>query len=556
MTGRRTITAAAAVLLLFALIWLIAPIHRLHREEALSDPLLPGFPAEPESLFLANDSVEAVLVPRDDSWMIVRPVKDVADSAEIRRILTLLRGAPALRIVDPAPDSAGRFGLDPPRAVVRAGGRILAVGDPNPTRDGVYAARPPGPEVLLTVNAFAGFPGIRLADLRDRRPLRFPYRRVESVAFTRRGRTVTLRRTGRNSWTAEEAGVRGNAVAAWRILAHLMEGRVHGWTGGEAYRAGDDPFTFRVGWPSGEASLTIGAGVPETALRVARAPDRSDAILLPRRVIDSLETWSRVLLDPFLLGGNPAAEESVFIEGEGEPFTLARAGEGWTVRSGAGGEEADPSRTRAYLTALGRLRAARFLDPADAAGEGTTVLRIRTGSGEAAVERRPGGVLVGRRAGEKGALILEPAAEGVTGVSAEDFRSRRLFPAEIRAARRVRIEFPGFTVEASREGVEWTLREPIPGPGRNASFEDLLDRLASLRWVRREREEGLAETLVRIEAEGEWGVRTLRLGGSPALVLAETEEPAGLLEIAADAAVWVPARLDHWRNPSPGAAER
>ena len=60
---------------------------------------------------------------------------------------------------------------------------------------------------------------------------------------------------------------------------------------------------------------------------------------------------------------------------------------------------------------------------------------------------------------------------------------------------------------------------------------------------------------VQIEVEGEEGTRTLRLGGSPSLLYAETEEPAGLLELPVNAADWVPARLDHWRTDPPGASK-
>ncbi|MBN1826317.1 MAG: DUF4340 domain-containing protein [Candidatus Eisenbacteria bacterium] len=546
MKARSAATAAATILLLFLLIWLAAPILRVPRPGEEIDRLLPGFPAEPESLALSNDSLDAVLVPRDGSWMIIRPIKDWADSGEAHRILSLLEKAPVVRVVDPEPESGVPYGLEPPRATVRAGGRILRIGDGNPTGDGVYAAAAPSPAVLLAGKPFAEFPRIRLHHLRDRRPLHYPYRLVESLAFTRRGKTTTLLRVGKESWTVEEAGLRANERAAWRILAHLKDGRVHDWDRRGAYRAGDDPFTFQVRWAEGEASLTVGAAVPETALRTALASDREGTILLPRRLIDSLETWSGSFLDPLLFRGDLTGEETVEVEGPEGEFVIVREEKGWRL-GGEGGRKADPSRTRAFLIALGRLKALRFLDPADAVAEGDRVLRVKTKSEEVTVERGVAGILVGRRAGERGALILEPNAAGVIGVGAEDLVSRLLFPEKIRGADKVRILFEGFTVEATREEGGWRLREPFPSAARPEAFETLLSRLAALRWVGRAPGERLDEPLVRIEAEGGGEKWTLRLGGRPLLNLAETDGTAGLLELPADASAWVPARLDHWR---------
>lgn len=388
------------------------------RGEEESRLLLPGLPGEIDALRVANDSMDARFTLEGGEWRLSGPPDDRADSLVIATLLDLLRRSEVLRVVDERPESSAPFGLDPPRARVEVAGRVVEIGGRSTSGAGVYARVIPGERVLLAGDAIAPFVDLAPRRVRDRRLLRFPYRDVTTVIVTGGGATITLRREGRRSWRALEAGLRAAPMAAYGVLRALTDSKIHSFRDGVPFDPGPEPVRYTVGWPGGEAFFDIGAPIPETSLFEARASDREGSFAVPRYVADSLAAHVAAPLDSALFASDPTKAARVRLDrGEGS-FAVERREGGWWIVM----EEtfpADAARARAFLRNVGALRARRFLPRGEAppASVGRWVVDV---DGESAVIDARGDSLVAWRAGESGALVLTGAAQPVLRTTAGD----------------------------------------------------------------------------------------------------------------------------------------
>ncbi|MFH1680753.1 MAG: DUF4340 domain-containing protein [Candidatus Eisenbacteria bacterium] len=374
--------------------------------------LFPRTEEPRDRLEIRSDSLEALFRREEGEWRIERPFPDRADPSRISGILVAIDAARVLRVVDDAPEGLVPYGLDPPAGSIAVPGGEVWFGTRNPSGDGVYVLRPPGREVLLADNALLPVATLTLGRVRDRVLLRFPARSVDRLAVLRGGSRTALRRLEPGRWLVEESGTRGDAAAVFGVLRLLAGDGVHSFQDSLPYEPGAEEIAVDLAWEGGEAGLRVGAAVPRTSLAQALATDRAKPFRIPLHLVDSLLVRAGGLVDLGLFAGNPLDARAVSFRSEEFSFELTRGEEGgWFLRA----EETIPAFTphvRALLRNLGRVVATGAVPPGSFSFREPAAWSIAVDAEAVEIAEDAGGLLA-RRAGEEGALRLDPAVRAL-----------------------------------------------------------------------------------------------------------------------------------------------
>lgn len=125
------------------------------------EPLMALDPAAVERVGLRSGEQRVVLersVGGHERWRVIEPSGGVIAGDLVDALLDALSSLPPVQLVSSDPSTAERFGLKPPRTVIalEASGdaaETIYLGQRNPTRTAVYAAKPGGPLYLIGLNA-------------------------------------------------------------------------------------------------------------------------------------------------------------------------------------------------------------------------------------------------------------------------------------------------------------------------------------------------------------------------------------------------------------------
>lgn len=343
-----------------------------------------------------------------------------------------------------------------------------------------------------------------------------------------------------------EGKVRVNAAELDAILTSLGQLQAESFLSEEdARRAASPRVTITMipqdpGKPRGV--LELGGACPASedhVVALRREPDPA-AVCVPKAILETLAVPVDRLVDRRLVGAALDEITEIKITEGDRALDMARAGGGWHLR--APSDRAIPADTgRDFVEAILAIEAARFVPDSQVdRGPARAQLRVVSaipGTASEGSERietlevlRAEGDIVHVRRLEDGAIAAISAAAAAL-LTPDDLalRPRRVFDAEARAFRSLRIERDGVVQRVARtETGGWRLVEP-KGDGLHADIglcsdvADLMSALAAERWVASKDEGsfGLARPRITIEAEVEGqpadagspepGLRTLRL---------------------------------------------
>ncbi len=229
--------AAAAGLGLYAYFGVMKPDQAKERHTQTEERLFnapvesaqdAGAAAELVSLTVEAKGEHTALTKSEGRWRLTEPVDAAADRTAVEGLLTQLQTAKFKRIIEeqPTPQDLKKYGLAPPRFLVRATARLpgggsqevlLRGGIENPFDASVYLQREGDPRV------YAAEGGVRWSlekttfDLRDKEVLALEEAKVASLEVKTRTHLLALARADATRWTLTQptqAAADGPAVAA------------------------------------------------------------------------------------------------------------------------------------------------------------------------------------------------------------------------------------------------------------------------------------------------------------------------------------------------------
>jgi hypothetical protein len=333
-----------------------------------------------------------VLERRDEGrWQMVEPIDVAADPSVVETLAQNLKGMRKSLDAGTIHDPPGRFGLAPPRAVVRVFGAdtkapIAALDIGKGIREQLYV-RPEGGEGIEVVDPrLLSMLDNPPADWRDKALFHLPSFRVGTLAANGPGRDLKVERD-EGHWrlvrpfasVADDDKVEGMVAELTSLqVAKGNEGFVADNIkdkGGDAAKYGLDPPVLEIvltpaiggGKPQ---TLLVGKPVPdEPDLSYARVGNQDDLVLVNAKNFRDLGLDINALRSQKVAEIDPARVEFVRIEAFGRTFDLSRAANGWTQLQPTR-EEADASAVQGLLKGLAEAQTSAFLDPSQVSRPG------------------------------------------------------------------------------------------------------------------------------------------------------------------------------------------
>ena len=156
-------------------------------------------------------------------WSMEGAVSDRVDSAAVERILAVARSATIDALVEEDPgDNLAVYGLDNPLVTISIGDDSVLVGAINGENGGLFVRYASGGAVYLSHPSLASIGLIHPLRVRERRPLLFPYRKIDQLTLSQGGSVRTVRRDGINRWRLVEEGLLADPRAVYTRLVPTL----------------------------------------------------------------------------------------------------------------------------------------------------------------------------------------------------------------------------------------------------------------------------------------------------------------------------------------------
>jgi hypothetical protein len=342
-------------------------------KEGKKDKLLGVGKDAVTGIVLTYPDREIALQKGDKGWRLTKPVDAPADETAVGGLLSTLLDAEVQKTLDEAPADPAAFGLDKPSPTVRltvTSGEApppITVGKTTTIGAKTYVRKDDEPKVYLTASSLRFGLNKQAKDLRDKEILRFQDDDVQRVEITADdGRTTTLVRKDKDSWTLEPGGLVADVTEARSYLSSLRSTRAVDFPDDAPADLG------RYGLSTPRLTVTVATGKDgaetQTLLLGGERTEGSQKQVYAKRAstptVYALGEWSlrtlgktaAQLRDKTVLGFDTARVGEVAIERkDGGTVQLARAEGGWRVASADGKKPNEGAITR-FLDDLRELR--------------------------------------------------------------------------------------------------------------------------------------------------------------------------------------------------------
>jgi hypothetical protein len=369
-TGRLLIAAAVMAVLGGVLWW-------SNKEEAASAGK-PAKDAPPKILELKEADIKSLEIkPRegdavkltkadDGKWSITAPSKLVADNAAVTSILTSASNLSSDRMIDENPTDLPGYGLEPPATQITFGmadgkSRVLKIGDPTPTGNGVYAMAE-GDKRLFTMASYNKDSLAKTAkDLREKHLMTFDQEKLSRVELSAAGKTpVEFGRIGQTEWQIlKPKPLRADGWQVEDILSKVkgvtLNADVDPKTAASGFAAAKPVATVKVTGPEGEKTIEIRKGKDDV---YAKSSAVEGVFKVNKESADGLEKSvddfrAKKLFD---FGFNDPTR--IDYKDGARMFSVEKSGDKWK----SGGKEMDSVSVQNLIDKLRDLSASKFVE--------------------------------------------------------------------------------------------------------------------------------------------------------------------------------------------------
>jgi hypothetical protein len=290
------------------------------------------------SLVLWRDGQNVVIENRGGNWAIAQPVDAPADQSVVNLLLNGLAEALNSQSLPVLSRGAGSYGLNPPAVILeltlRNGERhSVRFGDPDSSRQSVYALMDDSSEVALLPVHVAVSADRSLMDLRDRSLFDVRDDQIKFLRLSNENGEVTLTRD-ENGWNLESPlDTVADRVAVESLLSAVRSARVTEFVSESNVKSGErHQVTLTVlTFFDGEKTLTLGANVGGFSLAVAS--DRPQAGKVEASLYDNLNVRPSDLCDRNIIRFDPDELKRIVIRNQNQTLAAVKQEDKWMVET-------------------------------------------------------------------------------------------------------------------------------------------------------------------------------------------------------------------------------
>ncbi len=509
----RTTLIFALILALLGAFYYVYEIRQApQREKAQSekDRLYPFEAKDVEGLTIVRKGETVTLKREGEGWVLSEPIRAKAEKSAVESLVTSFANARIEREIEAAPAKLGDYGLENPaaRITVTAKGQSysLLLGEKSPTGVWVYAKQGDRPSVFLTSDLLLSESEKKVGDLRDKTILAFDRNDVKGVEVKWKGQTLV----------AEESAPKESTSAEWRVITPLqvkadreklstflekLRGKIKEFVEEnpkDLTRYGLDRPTQVTLWLGKEKdrtakTLLLGKVEPSKKGVYAIRQGEPSVFLLEEETWTALPKTLADLRDKSFFAFERSRVDRLEMESPKGKVALSKEGDRWQLKAPLQAK-ADEGAVGNLLWRLQELRAKEFVAEKALSlqpyGLGKPEVRVSFWEKEA---KAPQTLLLAKGGkkdlayaaaeGHGPVVLVEAAALGDLGKSADDLRDKSLFDFETKDVKRIQFKIAGqlFVMERSGED-DWRLLEPKKGKVQGFPVSDLLWNLRRLKW--------------------------------------------------------------------------
>ena len=362
MKWKSTWILLAAVVVLFAFIWLVDRPIRQERLRQANRIVLPGFdPASVNNVEIKPSEANEIQAGRtertNDVWQMTQPISYPARGGPISALLDALAGLQWQERISAAelknqPDAQEKFGFARPQYEVSLQGvgtpRQILIGQSSALGDGVFLEVVGNPDIyLVSANLLKLIPSDKdqWRDLSLLNPARLPY---QSIQVRSPGRGFDLERDPTNHlWLmTKPVTARADNARVNESLQRLQDLRVRQFVTDDP-RADLELYGLQTSPQTPDLDLSFWAGSNLTAeLQVGNSPTNQPGLVFARRmdpsnvvVVDreTLRAWQLAytnFLDYHFISVSPDSIGAIAVQGDGRFEALRQINGKWLVRAG------------------------------------------------------------------------------------------------------------------------------------------------------------------------------------------------------------------------------
>lgn len=278
-----------------------------------------------------------------DGWRMTAPIRDAVRSDTLEAFVGALRKSPVDRVITD-PESLSSYGLDPPRATVRieAGtAQVLHLGDPDPTRQGIFA-QVEGRDGVLVVKLPEAIPLMNPNPqiLRDNSFTALRRTEVTAVEIGRGDRRMRLARGPTGWWIESPMKFPASDSQVDRFLDGLEAVRIVGFDDGAdasnpRLRLGSDALSVVLEAAGAKRAFRIGAA-SESGPRYASRDDRQTVLEVDASSLASVPEEPKAFAETKLTKVNRYHVVRFAYAGGGRRYAASRVDDAtWRFEAGA-----------------------------------------------------------------------------------------------------------------------------------------------------------------------------------------------------------------------------
>jgi hypothetical protein len=293
------------------------------------------------SLALRRDGQNVIIERKGGNWVITRPVDAPADQSVVNLLLSGLAEALSARSLPVLSRGARSYGLNPPAVtlelILKNGERhSVRFGDPDSSRQSVYALMDDAPEVALLPVHLAVGADQSLMDLRDRSLFDVRDDQIKLLRMSNENGELTIARD-ENGWKLKSPlETAADSVAVESLLSEVRSARVTEFVcesaAADVRGSGKHRVTVTVQtFFDGEKTLTLGA--KEGGFSLAVASDRPQAGKVEDSLYDKLNVRPSDLCDRNIIRFDPEELKRIVIKNQNQTLAAVKQEGKWVVET-------------------------------------------------------------------------------------------------------------------------------------------------------------------------------------------------------------------------------
>lgn len=498
-----------------------------------------------QEITLQRQNEKIVLEKQEETWKMIQPVEDAADTDAVKRMVMNFVNAEQKKTIADDSSKDQEFGLDKPQLIVNARGQdgnamYLAIGSETPTASGYYAHVDNQPQVIAISSQIKTGLDKSLYDLRDKTILAFEPTQVKKAILTlpsEDSQTVELEQKNDTWKIVAPQQYQADTEKMNSFLSKITSSQVKAFITEKA----EDLTQYGLEYPTATLSLMVGEDKSQKTLFLGKKNESEEGVYAKHEAMENVFLVDATILDEFpkqindlrdktLLAFNNAGIQKIELRSQEESIVLEReAEEDWAITQPQN-FAADWEEVRQLLSNARSLTVQQFINDApqdlEQYGLASPVLTIRLWEQEQEI---PHELLLGSpdpqnagmyaKVGNQDSVVLvKTEALEQLHKTVFELRERKILAFERDKVAKFELHYADQRLVLEKDGDEWQATEPEQKSLAMYKVNNLLYDLSDLKFTQKLTEAeadlskyGLADPEIRITLHDDSGNELLTL---------------------------------------------